>query len=127
MPNQCLKCGKIYSDLSVEFLKGCSNNVDKKICSNKSFLYMKKMPENKEEIEISKEKKELILNEIEKESQFKDNDAPIILKLENIKIIEQGKYEIDINKLMKKEDKVPIYKVEEGTYILDINYLLDEK
>ena len=49
-----------------------------------------------------------------------DIDAPIILKLENIRILSPGKYELDINQLMKKEKPV-IYRVQEGTYIIDLD------
>ena len=42
-----------------------------------------------------------------------------VLKLENIRVISPGKYELDINQLMKKEKPV-IYKVQEGTYVIDL-------
>jgi predicted nucleic acid-binding Zn-ribbon protein len=119
MPHQCLKCSSIYQNDAKEILKGCSK------CSNKSFLYMKKMPDKKESI-ISNEKKELILKELENQIEIKQDDEtkPIIIEIGSIEIKGVGKYEIDINKLMKKEEeKVPIYKVGEGTFLLDIKYL----
>ena len=117
MPHKCLKCHTIYSNDSPEILKGCSK------CNNRSFFYLKKMPEKNKDLEISKEKKSKILKELA--TNFNENeDKPIIIEVGSVDVIEQGKYEIDINKLMRKEDeKVPIYRVGTGTYILDINYL----
>ncbi len=114
MPHQCLKCLAIYDSSSDAIIKGCPN------CKNKLFLFIKKIPEDKEEIELSKHEKELILKEVENISEIKDSEIPIILKLENIRIVKPGKYEIDINQLMKKEKPI-IYKIQEGTYIIDLN------
>lgn len=117
MPHQCLQCSSVYDNSSDAILKGCPN------CGNKLFLYIKKMPEKEsKEIILSKHEKELILNELEEIEEIKESDSPIILKLENIRILGPGKYEIDINQLMKKE-KPLIYKVQEGTYVIDLEYL----
>jgi predicted nucleic acid-binding Zn-ribbon protein len=62
MPHQCLNCSSVYDNTSDAIIKGCPN------CGKKLFLYIKKLPEAKKEIELSKEKKELILTELE---QFK--------------------------------------------------------
>ncbi|MCB9370860.1 hypothetical protein H6501_04640 [Candidatus Woesearchaeota archaeon] len=118
MPHQCLACSAVYSNTSNAILKGCP------ACGSKLFLYIKKLPEesSQEEIELSKESKDLIIKELESVVDVKEVDTPIILKLENVRIIESGKYEIDINQLMKKE-KPLIYKIQEGTYVIDLNYL----
>ena len=116
MPHQCLACGKVYDNSSNAILKGCE-------CGKKLFLFVKKIPEEKEEIEISKEKKELILKELESVAGTKDPTKPIILKLENVKVLAPGKYEIDVNQLMKREKPV-IYKVQDGTYVLDLEFIM---
>lgn len=117
MPHQCLGCETVYDNTSDVILKGCPT------CGGKLFLYMKKIPEKKEEIELSQDQKELILKEVENiTGDPYDLDSPIILKLENIRILSPGKYEIDINQLMKK-DKPLIYKVQDGTYVIDLDYL----
>ena len=117
MPHKCLRCHTIYSNDSSEILKGCSK------CGNKSFFYLKELPKKNEDFEIPKEKKEKILKELS--SNFsEDKDKPIIIEVGSVDVKEVGKYEIDINKLMRKDDeKIPIYRVGGGTYILDINYL----
>ncbi len=116
MPHQCLNCQEVYDNTSNAIIKGCP------ACESNLFLYIKKIPENKEEIELTKDEKEIIMKEVENLTHTEELDAPIILKLENIRILKQGKYEIDINQLMKK-DKPLIYKVDEGTYVIDFEYL----
>lgn len=118
MPHQCLGCETVYDNTSDVILKGCPK------CGKKLFLYIKKVPEKKEEIELSKVQKELILKEVESITGASpiDIETPIILKLENIRVLSPGKYEIDINQLMKK-DKPLIYKVQDGTYVIDLDYL----
>ena len=120
MPHQCLSCNRVFDNTTDAIIKGCPD------CGNKLFLYVKNMPKEEKQIEISKEKKDLILKEIEGVmDEIKDSDAPIILKLENIRILEPGKYEIDINQLLKKEKPI-IYKVQEGTYVIDLDYVLEQ-
>lgn len=120
MPHQCLKCSQVYDNTSDAIIKGCSN------CGSKLFLYLKKTPVKSEEIELTKHEKELVLQEVESIAEIRDSDAPIILKLENIRVIKPGKYEIDINQLMKK-DKPIVYKIQEGTYVIDLNFLRGEE
>ena len=74
------------------------------------------------QIEISKEKKDIILKEVESMVELEEVTTPIVLKLENVRVLAPGKYEIDINQLMKKE-KPLIYKVQDGTYVIDLNFL----
>lgn len=116
MPHQCLGCDKIFDNTTDAIIKGCPE------CGNKLFLFVKQIPKEKDQIEISKQQKDLILKEIESMVDIEDTDSPIILRLENIRVIAPGKYEIDINQLMKKEKPI-IYKIQEGTYIIDLNFL----
>ncbi|MCA9495674.1 MAG: hypothetical protein KC589_01925 [Nanoarchaeota archaeon] len=120
MPHQCLNCESIYDNTADVIIKGCPN------CGRKLFLYIKKVPKKSAEIELSKHEKEIIMEEVESMVDVQDSDAPIILKLENIRILSPGKYEIDINQLMKKE-KPLIYKVQDGTYVIDLNFLRGRK
>jgi len=119
MPHQCLKCEAIFDNSSDVIIKGCPN------CGGKLFLFMKKTP-SENISEISKVEKEVILKEVENIAEISQSDVPIILKLENIRVIKPGKYEIDINQLMKKEKPI-VYKIQEGTYIIDLEYLRNNK
>ena len=121
MPHQCLNCSSVYDSTDEAILKGCPN------CGRKLFLYIKKKPEkNEETVELSRREKEIVMKEVEEKIEEEELDSPIFLKLENIKVLAQGKYEIDINQLLKKE-KPLIYKVEDGTYVIDLNYLRAEE
>jgi predicted nucleic acid-binding Zn-ribbon protein len=118
MPHQCINCGTIHDDTSDAILNGCTN------CGKKLFLYIKssKKETMQEEIEITQQNKEAILKEIEQNVGTTNPDKPIFLKIENIHVISPGKYEIDINQLLKK-DKPLIYRVGDGTFVIDLEYL----
>lgn len=47
-----------------------------------------------------------------------DKDKPVILDLETIRVLEPGKYELDLVHLFKKDPL--IIKLEEGKYIIDL-------
>ena len=46
-------------------------------------------------------------------------DIPVILDLESIRVIKPGKFEIDVVNLFNKKRPL-IYKLEEGKYIIDL-------
>ena len=48
-----------------------------------------------------------------------DEEAPVILDVESIRVTGEGKFEIDIAKIFRK-DRPLIYKLEEGKYIIDL-------
>lgn len=100
MRHKCTKCKKIYEENAEEIILGC-------ICGNNRFFFVK---DNK-----NKKKQELEFIELEDE----ENEEMIILDTETINIIENGKYEIDINSLL--ETKVQVYKYSEGKYSIDLN------
>lgn len=114
MPHQCLHCNSVYNDDSEAILKGCPN------CGRKLFLYIKEFPKDKE-VQLGKEEKEFVESQVKSMMGEEKWDAPVVLTLENIKVIRRGKYELDINQLLKKEKPV-IYKVQNGTYMIDLNF-----
>ena len=114
MPHQCVRCGKLYPDGSQELLKGCS-------CGGRFFFFIKK--EHLEETqkitrELSPEEKIQIEEDILEIVGIKDEEYPVVLDLENIKILEPGKYQIDVVELFK--GKPLVYRLEEGKYIIDV-------
>ena len=48
-----------------------------------------------------------------------EEKTPVILDLESVRIVGDGKFELDIVKLFDKK-KPLIYKLEEGKYIIDL-------
>ena len=114
MPHQCVRCNKLYADGSEAILKGCD-------CGGKFFFFIKqKYIEEAKEItlNLSDEQKQQIEQDVLDIIGVKDDDAPVILDLESIRVVEPGKYELDLVELFKGRPLV--YRVEEGKYIIDI-------
>ncbi len=120
MPHQCTKCGKVFPDAAKELLKGCS-------CGSRFFYYIKQ--EKFEELQNEVKKVMVELEKADKDQIEKDireltglvekPDEPVILDLESVRVIEPGKFEIDIVNLFSKNRPL-IYKLEEGKYIIDL-------
>jgi predicted nucleic acid-binding Zn-ribbon protein len=120
MPHQCVHCGSVYPDGSRQLLEGCN-------CGSKFFYYIKQskmdnvdreiqdtlfMLSNADKIQIEKDVREIIGLE-------EETDKPVILDLESVRIIQPGKFEIDIVNLFSKKRPL-IYRLEEGKYIIDL-------
>lgn len=115
MSHQCVRCGKFYPDGAKELLKGCS-------CKGRFFFYIKKEDINhakKLTVDLTKEDKEQIEKDVKEiiGDQI-ENDQPVVLELENIKILKPGKYELDLVDLFK--GKPLVYKLEDGKYMIDL-------
>lgn len=119
MPHKCVHCGTVYPNASRELLTGCSS------CGSKFFLFVReeqlnRVHETEEKIiELVETDKEKVEQEIREMIGAADEDAPIILDLESVRVLGHGKFQIDIINLFKK-DRPLIYKLEEGKYIIDI-------
>ena len=50
--------------------------------------------------------------------KIEDNTKPVILDLESVRVLQPGKFEIDIVGLMNR--KPIVFKLSEGKYIIDI-------
>ena len=114
MPHQCVRCGALYPDASSELLKGCS-------CGAKLFFYIRQGAEER----VKKLLRDLSDNErkqIEKDAfdiiGLDEVDAPVILDLESVNVLEPGKFEVDLVKLFNGDPLV--YKLEEGKYVVDV-------
>lgn len=115
MPHQCVHCSEIYPIASKELIEGCSK------CNGHFFFYVREDQINKVKenpIEIPKEEKKRIESDIREISGITDEDTPVILDLESIRVTGDGKYEIDVVNLFSK--KPVVYKLEEGKYFIDI-------
>jgi predicted nucleic acid-binding Zn-ribbon protein len=116
MPHQCVKCSKIIPLGSKELLTGCAN------CGGKFFFYIKQ--EQLEQIKnkvvnIPEIQKDTIEKDIREMVGMTDEDTPVILDLESVRVIGDGKFEIDIVNVFNKKRPL-IYKLEEGKYIIDL-------
>ncbi|MEM4472318.1 MAG: Zn-ribbon domain-containing protein [Archaeoglobaceae archaeon] len=101
MPHRCTACGKLYMDGDLRLLQGCE-------CGNNRFLYVPK-EEKVERTEIEEVKKEL--------TRF---------GIESIKILAPGMYEINLEKLLEREEII-IALEEDGRYIIHLPSLLKRK
>jgi len=122
MPHQCVKCSRIIPAGSKELLAGCEN------CKGHFFFYIRddqleKIKENP--IEIPEKEKETIEKDVREIAGITDESAPVILDLESVRAIGQGKFEIDVVNLFRK-DRPLIYKLEEGKYIIDLASTLNK-
>ena len=117
MPHQCVHCSKIYPDAAAELLSGC-------ICGSHFFFYIRADQQerlNNKELfqELNEEDKEKIESDVREIMGIENEEIPIILDLESVRILGPGKFEIDIVNLFSKKRPL-IYKLEEGKYIIDL-------
>ena len=122
MPHQCVRCNTMYQDGAQEILKGCG-------CGARLFFYIKKkhIEEGKELISnLSVEEKKHIEEDVSEILHIKqeEEDRPVILDIEAIRILQPGKYELDLVHLFKKDPL--IIKLEEGKYIIDLGQAFKE-
>jgi predicted nucleic acid-binding Zn-ribbon protein len=118
--HQCVHCSKIISSGSKEILEGCKG------CGGKFFFYIR----NEKAIGSEEEVRELPIPEFNKVDKLRiekdvrtilkieDEDKPVILDVESIRVIKPGKFEIDLVSLINR--KPIVFKLEEGKYIIDI-------
>jgi len=116
MPHQCVHCGKIYPAGCKELLTGCSK------CKSHFFFYLRddQMKKAKEKpIEIADEEKKQVEQDIREIVGITEEDIPVILDIESVRVTGEGKFELDLVNLFRKERPL-IYKLEEGKYIIDL-------
>lgn len=122
MPHQCVKCSRIIPIGSKELLEGCAD------CGGHFFFYIREeqlQKIKKEPIEIPKEEKETIEKDIREMAGIVNDDTPVILDLESVRVTGSGKFEIDIVNLFNKKRPL-IYKLNEGKYIIDLASTLNQ-
>ena len=101
---------------SEELLKGCS------ACGSHFFFYIRDDQLNKakkDPIQIPEEQREEIEKDVREIVGMEEEDTPVILDLESIRITGPGKFEIDVVNLFN-EGRPLIYKLEEGKYLIDL-------
>jgi len=118
MPHQCVRCGKLIEDGSKEILTGCSS------CGGKLFFFIKssKLEELKKESIpnlSSKDKKQIEQDVIELIGPEYNEDSPVVLNFESIRVTKPGKFELDLVSLFDS-NKPLVYKLEEGKYMIDV-------
>jgi len=100
-------------------LEGCLD------CKSHFFFYIRdeQLEEiKKNPINIPEEEKAKVEKDIRELAGIVKEDAPVILDIESVRSIGDGKFEIDLVNLFKK-DRPLVYKLEEGKYIIDLSTL----
>ena len=122
MPHQCVHCSKIIDPGSREILEGCES------CGGKFFFYIR--DEQAQKIKESQEIPLPELNTVDKKKvetdvreilKIEDEDKPVVLDIESVRILGPGKFELDIVSLMNRRPIV--FKIQEGKYLIDIEDL----
>ena len=116
MPHQCVRCNAIYGDGAKEILTGCS-------CGARLFFYIKKEVLEKAKEETSKltpeEKVQIEKDIFEVVGDRVEDEQPVVLDFEAIRVLKPGKFEIDLVHLFKNDPL--IFKFGDGKYVIDIN------
>jgi predicted nucleic acid-binding Zn-ribbon protein len=119
MPHQCVHCSKIIEVGSREILEGCGD------CSGKFFFYIRDdQVSNIEEAkkipipEFDRVDKGQVEKDVRSILKIEDESKPVILDLESIRVMNPGKFEIDIVSLINR--KPIVFKLQEGKYFIDI-------
>ncbi len=118
MPYRCVHCSALYADEAQQVLDGCR-------CGSKFFFYMKEekvkeiLQQMQHEVPLSEAEKVQIEEEVRELTGIEDEETPVFLDFESVRVMKPGKYAIDLPKLFSKA-KPKIYQLEDGKYIVDI-------
>lgn len=119
MPHQCVHCSKIIEVGSKEILDGCSK------CGSRFFFYIRdevaqRMKEQAQVPlqEFSPAQKEKVESDVREILKVEDDEEPVILDIESVRVTAPGKYEIDLVSLLNR--KPLVFKLEEGKYLIDV-------
>ena len=116
MPHKCTKCGREFRDGSTEILKGCPS------CGSRKFLFVREAHRHKDVLEektvteIAKETSEEVL-EVE---EVRGKAADLQGRVESIRILAPGNYELNLKKLAEGNDMV-VGLGKEASYLVDIS------
>ena len=122
MPHKCVRCNILYPSGSEVLLKGCPD-------FNGRFFFFVKEDQIEEADKIIKTLTVADKKKIEEDVTHiigKDNDEkPIVLDIETIKVLGQGSYELDLVDMFK--GKPLVYRLEDGKYYIDIASTFEAK
>ncbi|MEK6850199.1 MAG: Zn-ribbon containing protein [Nanoarchaeota archaeon] len=122
MPYKCVHCSQIYKDGSGELLTGCTN------CKSKFFFYISETKlkqiiesgkENELDVHLTSSEKRQIEEDVREIIGVEDEEEPVFLDFESIRVLKPGKYLLDLQKLFAM-DKPRVYQIENGKYIVDL-------
>lgn len=132
MPHKCTRCENIFKDGAVEILNGCPN------CGWNKFLYVHDEPgavqestakgeEEQPAKKFLKEINELLtdqgikVDEVEKIEQEPEDE-----RIESIRIMGPGSYELNLEALLERKEIIMALK-EDGTYMVHLPSVFSKK
>jgi len=119
MAYKCVSCSKLYDDGSQEILTGCS------ACGKKFFFFIRKeklaslLAGSLQTPDLNQEEQKKIEEDVREIAGIKDEETPVFLDLESIKVLREGKYLLDLSKMFS--GKPQVYQLEDGKYIVDLS------
>ncbi len=116
MPYQCVKCSRIIPAGSKEILEGCKD------CKSKFFFYIKEdqiEKLNSQPVILEEKEKLKIEKDIRQIAGIENESMPVILDFESVRVVGEGKFELDLSKVFNKKRPL-VYKIEEGKYMIDL-------
>lgn len=119
MPHTCVHCSAIYEDNAAETVKGCSK------CGSRFFFYtsqdkVEKIKQAKNVVkELSIEDKEQVEQDVRDIAGIEDEQTPIVLDFEAIRVLRPGKYMLDLSRLFQEVNPLVI-KLDDGKYFIDL-------
>jgi len=120
MPHRCVKCGKEYRTNECEILKGCRE------CGGKKFIFVPL-------VEREKEPSTPVAAPVKEEKGPKEEETPELIpvpshdRLESIRIVSPGTYELNIEKLASSDERVVGVGKGEGSYLVDLLSMVKPK
>lgn len=119
MPSTCVHCSAIYEDGAPETTKGCAK------CGSRFFFYTSQDKVDKIKqakavsVELSSEDKEQVEQDVRDIAGIEDEQAPIVLDFEAIRVLRPGKYMLDLTRLFQEVNPLVI-KLDDGKYFIDL-------
>lgn len=105
----------MYEDGAQEILKGCP-------CGARLFFFIRKekLEQAQKTIQqnLKPEQKQQIEQDVLNLVGANNTNDPVVLDFESVRVLEPGKYELDLVKLFNGAPL--IFKLEEGKYIIDV-------
>ncbi len=123
MPHRCVRCGREYPTNECEILKGCRE------CGGKKFVFIPQVErEHEKEVtpSVTPARLEQALEDENSTAEEKEADtAPGASclsgdRLESIRIVAPGRYELNIEKLATSDERVVGIGKGEGSYLVDL-------
>ncbi len=112
MPHKCTRCGQLFRDGSPEILSGCPS------CGWNKFLYV--MGEEQALPKASTIDEMINKAEVDEKLPTEDiQDTEPIKRIESIKILGPGSYELNIKTLLDRKEIIMALK-ENGTYVVHL-------